>query len=639
MRAATLFLVATGCAAAAGPVDHSLDGLAVTAVAPGAVVPGTELAITGAAFAPPEWGDSGLRLHGVAAGVRRDLYLPVRFVDYTHLAAVLDAAAIEALGGDADFTGDATVEIVSAVDGQLHLSAPLPVSLAVRRQLVPAPTVAAAGVVFVNDPIELAGDGFLLGGAEGVTIALVSGCFAPEGGGPCAPVAPVEVVAAPVDPQRRDRVAFPFVPDIAGVVPGRFTGRIDVENRAADGTVTRAAAGDVAYDLVEPAVFRVGPDAVSLGQYVTVEGGGFVGGAPDASTALRLAGGFTRTGERAAAPVDLVLVPELVSGRTVRYVVSEDDALGQAIDLRRDTGTFRGTVAPVVTWRGTRVVGRAAEVTLALAPVKQVVYLDFRPSYVEALRALGLRALDREIRARVVDVVAEAYRGVNLELRTAPPTDFALFAQVEIAGDDPNGMGLFGYDNSPGKDRGNQRLYDRLGGVNARTQQDGFPGYGGVFVASLLGFSRHPPAGDPIDGADPLFDAIFDPFRPDVGAPVVGAELGGFIPAASADGCPATARPAQIACAVRVLGSLVGGTVAHELGHSLGLANPEGEGFHDEGDAPDRLMDAGGARPFAERAELRGQGPARFCDAEYAYLRAILPAATATDPSPRPVCY
>jgi hypothetical protein len=49
-------------------------------------------------------------------------------------------------------------------------------------------------------------------------------------------------------------------------------------------------------------------------------------------------------------------------------------------------------------------------------------------------------------------------------------------------------------------------------------------------------------------------------------------------------------------------------------------------------------MDAGSARSFEERGELYGQGPARFCGEEYAYLREILPS---SDPAPeieRPGC-
>jgi len=77
--------------------------------------------------------------------------------------------------------------------------------------------------------------------------------------------------------------------------------------------------------------------------------------------------------------------------------------------------------------------------------------------------------------------------------------------------------------------------------------------------------------------------------------------------------------------------------VSHEVGHSLGLADPYGQEFHNSGDEENRLMDSD--RPFAERAELDGLGPSRFCDEEYAYLRAILPTTEGDDPEPRPVCF
>jgi hypothetical protein len=338
-------------------------------------------------------------------------------------------------------------------------------------------------------------------------------------------------------------------------------------------------------------------------------------------------------------PVDLLLVPEFVAGRRVRYVMSEDDALGQAIDLRMVTGSFSGTATPIVSYGGVEVTGEARSVTLAVAPVKQVVFLDYRPTYVESLRMFGLRAVDDRVRARVLEVVRAAYPAVNIDFRDTPVDDFALYAHVEIHGPDATGMGLFGYDNTPGKDTGNARLYDRLGGVNAETQEDGFPGYGGVFIESLMSFSQHPVAGQPIAGADPLFDAIFDGVRPDRGTPVTGADLGGGLPTVEGADCPGGDRATTIACAVRTIGSLIGTTLAHEIGHSLGLANPYGDGFHDLGDQPNRLMDGGAERPFVERAELQGAGPAVFCDEEYAYLREILPSSDAADPAPRPVCF
>jgi hypothetical protein len=257
------------------------------------------------------------------------------------------------------------------------------------------------------------------------------------------------------------------------------------------------------------------------------------------------------------------------------------------------------------------------------------------------MRLYGLAAAAGAVRDRIMVVAARDYAGVNVEYRATPPQDFALFAQVDVLGPDPNALGLLGYDNTPGKDVGNTRLFDRIGGVNATTQQDGFPGYGGVFAENFLGFSAHPPSTVmklpfETDG----FDAIFDPLRPDRGGRAVSPVEALDLPALT-DGssCPAGDRRGQIACAVFVLGNLIGTTMTHETGHSLGLANPYGDGFHDVGDLPNRLMEAGGDRPFEERAELKGQGPALFCDSEFDYLRMILPAPPESDPHlDRPPC-
>ena len=129
------------------------------------------------------------------------------------------------------------------------------------------------------------------------------------------------------------------------------------------------------------------------------------------------------------------------------------------------------------------------------------------------------------------------------------------------------------------------------------------------------------------------FDAIFDAVRPDTGTPVSAAEVRAGIPALGDDRrlprC-ARSRRRRIGCAVFVLGNLIGTTLTHEAGHSLGLADPTGEAFHDPGDGVNRLMDAGGDRPFEERAELLGQGPAVFCGDEYIYLRTVLPGSDAS---------
>ena len=231
------------------------------------------------------------------------------------------------------------------------------------------------------------------------------------------------------------------------------------------------------------------------------------------------------------------------------------------------------------------------------------------------MRLYGLANADALVRARILAVAARDYAGVNVEFRDTPPADFALYSEVDVEGPDPNALGLLGYDNTPGKDVGNQRLFDRIGGVNATTQSDGFPGYGGIFAENFMGFSRAPVVARGALEVDPShFDHIFDPVRPDTGTPVSAAEAR----AARCRSPTARAvsvrndRTSRVGCAVFVLGNLIGTTLTHESGHSLGLADPTGEAFHDYGDAGNRLMDAGGDRPFEERAELAGQGPARL---------------------------
>jgi hypothetical protein len=435
---------------------------------------------------------------------------------------------------------------------------------------------------------------------------------------------------------------FAFDPEIAGIFPGAFTGTVRLRSRHAGGGSADSGTATVAYDLIEPAIFSVSPTSVSLGQYVDIAGGGFVGGSDNASTLLSLQGTYTPTAAPSGTAVDLILVPEFVAGRQVRYVLNEDDSLGQAVDLRSSTGSFAGGMTPLISYASDDVTGSSTTMELSIAPVRQVVYLDFKPSFVESLRHFGLRAVDVLIRERVQAAVRRDYVTINLVIRDSPPTDFAHYSHVDISGPDPNGLGLFGYDNSPGKDSGNLRLYDRIGGVNATTQDDGYPGYGGIFIESLFGFSEHPGGyANQLSGADPAFDEVFDPFRPDRGGDYITAEdLSGEIPVLSnGDICPANERSEQIACAIFVLGSLVGTTVSHEIGHSLGLANPYGDGFHNMGDAPKRLMDGGADRPFLERAQLFGEGPASFCREEYDYLRQILPTDDPLDPTPRASCY
>ncbi len=644
-RAILFSLVATmGCGTASAP-DPGLEGLALDKVAPSTIIPGSRVVLKGASFVEEFWGDATLRLSG--GGVDKT-FVP-KFVDFNTMQFEVTGEDIDELGGDVEFTGTATLEIVAVrSDNETYSSKPLDVSLSFRETLPPTvKTIESTGVIFVNEMLQVDGQDLLLGGNEGTSYAKLTGCFRADGSAECKPIHDVEVPLIPTDPLERDQAEFAFAPKVAGIHPGAFTGKVEIVNKQMSSTQTSAAPVDVAYDMVTSQVFDlcVGDPCVpavsaSLGQYVFVKGGGFVGGEDGASTELDLVGTFQKTG---ADPVQvrLNLIPQFVDGTLVRYVLDVADDLGSKLDLRAETGRFVGTVTPVIAYASEEVRGASKQITIDVAPPKQVVFLDFRPSYVEGLRDFGMRGVDSRLRQRIIEFCKEAYRGVNIEFRMTAPTDYAAWAHVEITGVDPQEMGLFGYDNSPGKDNGNMRLADRMGGHNAQTQQDGYPGYGGVFLRSLMGFSKHPGTfTKSVPGADPVFDKIFDPLRADLGGePVRAADLGNLAALTDGSSCPASERGGRISCAIWVLGNLIGGTLSHEIGHSLGLANPFSEGFHNAGDEPNRIMDSGGDRPFLERAVMAGQGPGVFCDDEYQYLRMILPSAEPPHDVKRPPCY
>ncbi len=642
---ATLWMLTTAACAPAetGPWrgDQALLDLEVRKILPATLVPGSHLQLQGQGFVTDDWGTSQVRWRGTTGANAVDFRTPATaLLDNTLDVRVTDDV-FDAFG-TGTFSGTAVVEVRSAVDERLYLSPEISIELTLQETLTPSLSLQLTeGIVFPNDALTLEGSGLLLEG-EGHTQATVTGCFIATQTESCEPVQNHVVDLVPVDAFDRTRATLTFGPAIAGITPGAFRGEVRLRNAHKRGDFVEQAAQMVHYDLEAPLVFSLGTTAVSLGQYLTVEGAGFLLD-QEGATLLEIAGTYRPDGNednpKTGIPVRELLIPTVVSGRLARYVLNEDDALAERIDIRYGAGHFSGTLTPITSFGDSEQEGEPANITFAHKPVKQVVFVQFLPDFTESLRHFGLRALDAVIRARVLEIVARDYRGVNIEVRDAAPHDFALFAQVDVAGRDPNELGLLGYDNTPGKDTDNRRLYDRIGGVNAKTQNDGYPGYGGVFIESLFGYSAHPGELGRSVVPTELFDNIFDPLRPDLGGQPVSAIDLPIAPFSPAPTCPANSRGGQIHCAAYALANVVGSTLAHEIGHSLGLADPYGPSFHNLGDAPDRLMDAD--RPFFERAQIGG-GPSRFCTDEYVYLKRILPGAT---PSPeadalhRPGCY
>lgn len=627
--------------------DTWLSGLRLQSASPSLLLPGTHIQLGGAHFVDNTLGISTLRLRGTIDDEPVNLSIQgLEFVDFETMEVVLDASTIsqwpQSVG---KFKGVAWVVVVTG-DSQTYESPELTLDFDLRESL--SPTIASAdtgAIVYVNDRISVEGTGFFLEPSEGQTVARVEGCFRLRGNASCEPVPASEIVLSEVSSDRTN-ASFPLLPSVAGIASGVFEGTVGLRNIHADeGMQEQTGTLDVSYELLSPVLLSVTPEQVSLGKFVEFAGGGFVDGDLDGGTELLIRGLFVPTGAQKGVSVDLVLVPGFVDGRKVRYVLNEDDELGRTLGSRQVTGRFDGDLRVRVTYKGQEEVGEAEAFGFDLEPIEQVVYLNFLPDYVNSLRHFGLRAIDSQIRERVAAVVRRDYAGVNLDVRIEKPEDFALYSIVDILGQDTNGLGLLGYDNTSGKDVDNVRLFDHIGGVNALTQQDGYPGFGGVFIESLFAFSEHPKGrATQIGEGESLFDAIFDPFRPDIGqgGPLSSTDFGsqGFVVPTENPGCPATDRSGQAACAIWVIGNMIGTTVSHEIGHSLGLANPSSPAsFHNGSDGLNRLMDSGSARPFAERAQLNQQGPGRFCLEAYEYLRDILPTSEPFDTANRESCF
>lgn len=557
--------------------------------------------------------DPVLELTTTSSSPRTFLLRLVPAEDARALFFEMTREAIEGLGAGVS-------DVTLLLDGAGLRTAIFPFALEVATELSITLSEGLSGDVHRNDLVVLDGGGFIAPG-EGTLEAHVVGTFTRAAGAPEAIDARVPVDL--VDRTSRARGVVLLTTDLGGNTTGTLEGTIVLESTLRVGGATSSASHPVSVRFLPPDLYAFDPDTAPLGRIVSIRGAGFLGGSarPDETTLVRVAGTFTPLGGTAS-PWSMELVPTWASGSDVRLTI-ETNVTGDALVARLfgvARGTLEGTATPITIAGTDELAGTPAPFRFTVSGARQVVLLTFLPGYYESLARFGLAAAEEEIETRILARIARIYAGYALDVVTEPPADFdeRHYARIEIGGPDPNGNGLFGYDNSPGKDVGNVRLFDRLGGENAETQEDGFPGYGGVFVESLLWWSSHPdlpgerpPSSPP---ADALFDEMFDPVRR---RPVTTAELAGDA---------STARLDEIDRAIRALSSIIGETTSHELGHSLGLAQPYGErtAFHNDSDGDGCLMDRGGDRPLGERAEEPGFAGTRLCYDEPAYLASIL---------------
>lgn len=478
--------------------------------------------------------------------------------------------------------------------------------------------------VYPGDAVPVDGDGFLLPG-EGTTTLTLEGTFVPEGGGGTIDYTGASAVVGTLNvaPDRR-RGSLVLTPDVFPPTPGLMqNATIRLATTLSGGLRQEApSAVEATLRMNRPFVSGFSPEAPSRGQRVGVLGRGFL---PAPSTLFQLDGKFHPDRGDPRDVTALLVAPDTwINGNRVEMaMISETAADGSLTGLAAQPGCLRGTLTPIlVTEQSGQIEGLPWQDGFCVGPTRQMVWIRYLPTFVDTLQALfGLGAVERDVRARVREVADRDYADFNVAFVEDKPTDFAEYSIIEVGGPDPNSLGLFGLDNTMGKDTDNIRLDDVVAGKNSESAGEGYPGYGGVFVESFIGFS--PRSDAPLPVANEVFDGIFGPFAPGpphCGKPVTAAEaIGG-----GREG---------IAEAVRVFGNIVGNTVVHEIGHSLGLTQSVAgkTAFHNLGDN-DNIMDAGSDRSFFERAELDGQGPSDWHPVNRDYLGTILPRISANKP-------
>ncbi|MBZ0118080.1 MAG: hypothetical protein K8H88_13840, partial [Sandaracinaceae bacterium] len=479
-----------------------------------------------------------------------------------------------------------------------------------------------SGEVHRNEVAVLGGAGFIAA-TEGTLTARFAGTFTADAGGSTA--IDVALPVALLERGDRSRGVVVLTTDLGGLYPGTFDGTIMLESSLVSGGTSTSSPLAARLHFNAPDLYALEPAVASLGRIVTVRGAGLLGGRdrPSETTILRIAGTFTPEAGASEPFGPEELVPEWISGEEVRFIVEPEVRGGALVSalFGHARGTFTGTAIPVAIDGTDELEGDAVPFQLTLGPLRQVVHVRFLPGFYTALSRFGLASAAEEIEQQVLMRIQGIYSGWGVDVRLEEPTDYgrSSYSVLEIGGADPNGSGLFGYDNTPGKDVGNVRLFDAIGGANAQTQLDGYPGYGGVFVESVLYWSSHPelPGARPASAPDPepLFDEVFDPVRAQA------ATL------AEARGEGDATRVAQVARAIRALASIIGETAAHELGHSLGMAQPYGPPtvYHNDFDGDGCLMDTGGDRPLGERMQEPGFTPTHLCYDHPSYLDMILP--------------
>lgn len=319
---------------------------------------------------------------------------------------------------------------------------------------------------------------------------------------------------------------------------------------------------------------------------------------PDAGWSLHWAGNWTRKGAPVAWPAT---APRVLPGAKTKAILASPWFLDHMQPLLGADATFDGTVHLLLRHGNATWQGPAHPVHWPLRPTLQAVVVTLGSAFEAGLTRFGLAEQAPSLRLRILAIANERFAGHGVQVSETAPPGLRELLRVDVLDRDPNGLDLLGADNSPGKDVGNRVLDERLGGFSPATALGPGVPYGGVFLEGFFQWSAKLQADA---GDDPAFDALFAPT-----SPILGGKPGPGTPAAR-----------------EVLAQLIAHGIVHEVGHALGMAAGT-LAYHHAGDHPGWIMDAGSARPFAERAGLPGAAAQTWGPADAAYLAQILPAA------------
>ncbi len=434
----------------------------------------------------------------------------------------------------------------------------------------------------------------------------------------------------------RQRATLYASPLLVGIEEGELDVTLTFENvlRREVGRFHTTETHHLAGAVAESIITQMSPSSGSRGDIIKIRGRGFVPADDEGAYGmyLRFEGNFypdadpsqvqSYYGPQAIGRIPLNVISEQEIEQDVWYDVNREEFVLEGLGAM--PGRFEGRVTPVLVLGGQEEIGRGMVIDFTVKPTRQIVYVRFLPGFETGLERFGLRNTSPGIKRRILEVIRRDYQDFNVEVMEQPPEDSTRYMTLEIGGVDPTGMNLLGYDNSFNgvpKDTGNLFLEDYLGGYNLPGKDASFSPYGGVFVDSLVIFS--PEISAPMGSVHPLFDEIMSPVMPELGGNRVMASEWP-VTEGSSD------RTRAIEGAIRLVGTIVGNTATHEIGHSLGLPYVEGEKadsirYHNLGGDKEYIMDSGSDRPFEERAELEGRGPAKFSPENQAYLQRILP--------------